>query len=84
MYLLIKLTAKAGAHPDKIAGDMAKYEEVESIDLLTGVWDLILKVRTKDQEEYYNLLKSILNREGIAQSMSMTSLRQLKTEFVLL
>jgi DNA-binding Lrp family transcriptional regulator len=84
VYLLIKLTAKAGADPDKIAGDMAKYEEVESIDLLTGVWDLILKVRTKDQDEYYNLLKSILNREGIAQPMSMTSLRQLKTEFVLL
>ena len=83
VYLLIKLTAKAGAHPDKIAGDMAKYEEVESIDLLTGVWDMILKIRTKDQDEYYNLLKSILSREGIAQSMSMTSLRQLKTEFVL-
>ena len=83
VYLLIKLTAKAGAHPDKIAGDMTKYEEVESVDLLTGVWDLILKVRTKDQDEYYNLLKSILSREGIAQSMSMTSLRQLKTEFVL-
>jgi len=84
VYLLIKLTAQAGADPDQIAGEMAKYEEVESIDLLTGVWDLILKVRTKDQDEYYNLLKSILSREGIAQTMSMTSLRQVKTEFVLL
>lgn len=84
VYLLIKLTARAGADPDKIAGEMARYEEVESADLLTGVWDLILKVRTKDQDEYYDLLRSILSREGIAQTMSMTSLRQLKTEFVLL
>ncbi len=84
VYLLIKLTAKAGADPDRMAGEVAKYEEVESVDLLTGVWDMILKVRTKDQDEYYNLLRSILSREGIQQTMSMTSLRQLKTEFVLL
>ncbi|MGD8506867.1 MAG: Lrp/AsnC family transcriptional regulator [Candidatus Bathyarchaeota archaeon] len=83
VYLFIKLTAKAGAAPDKISGELARYEEVESVDLLAGEWDVVLKVRTKDQNEYYELLKSILAREGVEMSTSLISLKQLKTEFVL-
>lgn len=49
---------------------------------LAGVWDLVLKVRTRDQDEYYELLKRILAREGIKETTSLISLKQLKTEFV--
>ncbi|UCE96826.1 MAG: Lrp/AsnC family transcriptional regulator [Candidatus Bathyarchaeota archaeon] len=84
VYLFIKLTAKAGAYPDRIVGELAKYEKVESADLLAGEWDMILKVRTEDQDEFYDLLKSILAREGIEKTTSLISLRQVKTEFVLL
>jgi len=82
VYVLIKLTARAGSNPDMIAGKLAEYKEIESIDLLAGVWDLVLKVRTKDQDEYYELLKRILAREGIKETTSLISLKQLKTEFV--
>lgn len=82
VYLFIKLTAKAGADPDRIVGELARYEEVESADLLAGEWDIVLKVRTKDQDEYYDLLKSILAREGVEKSTSLISLKQVKTEFV--
>lgn len=83
-YLFIKLTAKAGADSDKIIGELARSEEVDSADILAGEWDIVLKVRTKDQDEYYAVLKSILRREGVERSMSMTTLKQVKTDFVLL
>ena len=84
VYLFIKLTASAGADPDKISDELARYREVESADLLAGEWDVVLKVRTKDQDEYYEVLKSILAREGVEGSTSLISLRQIKTEFVLM
>jgi len=71
--------------PERIARDLAKQKEIESVDVLTGDWELIVKVRTRDQDEYYNFLKNILSREGgLQKSVSMISLKQFKTEFVLL
>jgi len=84
VYLLIKLTARAGSEPDMIANELIRQKEIESVDLLAGEWDLVLKIRTKDQDEYYELLRSIVARQGIEESSSLTSLKQLKTEFVLL
>jgi len=84
VYLFVKLTSKAGAYPDKIVSEFAKYEEVESADTLAGEWDVILKIRTRDQDEFYDVLKTILAREGIEKTTSLISLNQVKTEFVLL
>ncbi len=84
VYLFIKLTAKAGADPDRISNEFARYEEIESADLVAGEWDVVLKVRTKDQDEYYDILKDILAREGVEGTTSLISLKQIKTEFVLL
>ncbi len=84
VYLFVKLTSKAGADPDTIVTEIARYGEVESADLLAGEWDMILKVRTKDQDDYYDLLKAILAREGVEKTSSLISLRQVKAEFVLL
>jgi len=83
-YLFIKLAARAGADPDQIMGDFAGYEEVDSADILAGEWDIVLKVRTKDQDKYYDLLKSILAREGVEKTTSVISLKQVKTSHVLL
>lgn len=83
VYLFIKLTAQAGADPDKITRELAIYNEVESADLLAGEWDMVLKVRTKDQDEYYEILKIILSREGVEKTTSLISLKQVKNEFFL-
>ena len=61
---------------------MTKYSEIESVDILTGDWEMMLKIRVKDQDEYYNLVKTVLSRKGIAKIKTLTSLKQLKTEFV--
>jgi DNA-binding Lrp family transcriptional regulator len=83
-YVFIKLTSKAGADPDKLVGEFARYDEVESADILAGEWDIILKIRARNQDEYYKVLKNILAREGIEKTTSFISLKQFKTEFVLL
>ena len=84
VYVFIKLTAKKSADPDKLLDEFAKYKEVESADIIAGEWDIILKLRTKDQDEYYDFLKVVLAREGVTKTTSFISLKQVKTEFVLL
>ena len=36
----------------------------------------------KNQEEYYDLIKKVISRKGVVKIKSLTSLKQLKTEFV--
>ena len=81
-YVFVKLTSKAGADPDKILREFARYEKVESADILAGEWDIILKIRSKNQDEYYGVLRNVLAREGIEKTTSLISLKQFKTEFV--
>jgi len=84
-YLLIALSPAEYTTPERIARDLAKHKEVESVDLVTGDSELIIKVKTKDQDEYYNFLKEVISEEkGFQKTKSMISLKQIKTEFVLL
>ncbi|MCK4953423.1 Lrp/AsnC ligand binding domain-containing protein [Candidatus Bathyarchaeota archaeon] len=65
--------------------DLAKNKEVESVDVISGDWDLIIKVRTKDQDEYYDFMRTAFSKKtGIQKTISLISLKQIKTEFVLL
>jgi len=82
-YLLIVLAPAEYSTPERIARELAKHKEVESIDLITGDWELIVKIRTKDQDEYYKLIRDIIPEvEGFQKTKSMISLKQIKTEFV--
>jgi DNA-binding Lrp family transcriptional regulator len=84
-YVLIALSSDIYGEPEKAANSLAKHREVESVDVLTGDWELILKIRTKDQDEYFDFLKRVIAKEkGIVKTRSMVSLKQVKTEFVLL
>jgi len=68
-----------------IVRELAKHKEVESVDIMAGDWDLILKIRTKDEDEFYNLVSNIISgAKGIAKTKSMVSLKQVKTNFVLM
>jgi DNA-binding Lrp family transcriptional regulator len=80
-YLLIAFAP--AEYPERIARELAKHKEVESVDLITGDWELIVKIRTRDQDEYYNLISDIIPKVEVFQKMkSMISLKQIKTEFV--
>lgn len=82
VFVLISLSPDEYGNPEKIAQDLAKHNEIESVDICTGDWELILKVRTANQDEYYEFTKNVISRKGVIKIKSLTSLKQVKTEFV--
>lgn len=83
-FVLVSLSPDFYGDPEKIANELAKHPQVESIDICTGDWELVLKVRAKDQEEYFDLVKRVISRKGVVKIKSLTSMKQIKTEFVIL
>ncbi len=81
-FVLISLTPDEYGDPERIGKLLAKHPQIESVDVCTGDYEMIIKVRVKDQDEYYNLLKTVISRPGIAKITSLASLKQIKTEFV--
>jgi len=79
---LINLVAGDYHDPEEIAAQLADRPEIESIDMVTGDWELVVKVRTRDQDAYYEFVKKILSRKGIGRITSLVSLNQIKTEFI--
>jgi len=61
-YILIALSPTEYSTPERVARALSKHKEVESVGLLAGDWELIVKVRTKDQDEYYDFLRSVISR----------------------
>jgi DNA-binding Lrp family transcriptional regulator len=81
-YIFINLSQEAYADPEKIGEELAKDSRVESIDVCTGEYELIVKLRTKDIDEYYAAIKEWVKKFKFRKTVSMTSLKQIKTEFV--
>ena len=80
--VLISLAPEEYANPEKIGKEFAKHPEIESVDICTGDWELVLKIRVKDQDEYYQLVKNVISRKGVTKIKSLISFKQIKTEFV--
>ena len=81
-FVLITLAPDEYGDPEKISKELAKHPEIESVDIITGDWEIILKMRVKDQDNYFNFLKNVISRKGIIKIKTLTSLKQIKTEFV--
>ena len=84
VFILISLSPDEYGNPEKIGAELAKHPQVESVDIVTGNWEMIVKMRAKDMDEYYHLVKNVISRKGITKITSLASLKQLKTEFVVL
>ncbi|MFA5797113.1 MAG: Lrp/AsnC family transcriptional regulator [Candidatus Woesearchaeota archaeon] len=82
IYVLITLSPDEYGNPERIGNELCKHPEIESVDIITGDWEMILKVRTKDQDAYYAFVKNVISRKGIEKIKTLTSLKQLKTEFI--
>lgn len=81
-YVLINLSPDEYGNPERIAKELSKHPNIESVDIITGDWELILKLRAKDQDEYYELIKNVISRKGVVKIKSLTSMKQVKTEFI--
>jgi DNA-binding Lrp family transcriptional regulator len=83
-FVMISISAEEYGDPERIAKELVKNENIESVDICTGTWEIIIKVRAKDQAEYYDLVKNFISRKGITKIITISSLKQLKSEFVVL
>jgi len=81
-FVSINLSEEDYGDPEKIGREIAKDSRVESVDVCTGGHELFVKLRTKDSDEYYELIKSWVRKFKLKKTVSITSLKQLKTEFV--
>ncbi len=81
-YILANLPKEKYAEPEETAKIIARDPRVESIDICTGDYELLIKLRTKDIDEYYEHVKHLVKRHGFIKIVSLTSLKQIKTEFV--
>ena len=81
-FILINLSPDEYGNPERIAKELSKHKEIESVDICTGDWELVLKARVKDQDEYYQLVKNVISRKGVIKIKSLISFKQVKTEFV--
>ena len=81
-YILINLGEKDYGEPETIAKQLASNTNVESVDICTGECELIIKLRSKDIDDYYAWVKMAVKKYGFRKVVSLTSLKQLKTEFV--
>ncbi|KKP93358.1 MAG: Transcriptional regulator, AsnC family [Parcubacteria group bacterium GW2011_GWA1_36_12] len=81
-YILVNLIREKYGEPEEVASQIAKDPRVESVDIITGDYEMIIKLRSKDIDEYYAFIKSAIKQYGFSKSISLTSLKQVKTEFV--
>ena len=81
-YVFINLSREDYGDPEKIAKELAKDSRVESVDVCTGDYELLIKLRTKDIDEYYEFIKDAVKKFKFSKTVSVTSLKQIKTEFV--
>lgn len=82
--VLVNISPDEYGNPERIANDLAKFPEIESIDITTGDWEMALKIRTSSIDAYYAFLRSVLSRKGIIKIKSLNSLKQIKSEFIVI
>ncbi|MAH43486.1 hypothetical protein CL614_07275 [archaeon] len=80
--ILANLTREKYAEPEKVAEQIAKDPNVESVDIVTGDYELLIRLRVKDVDEYYEWVKSAIKKYGFIKTISITVLKQIKSEFV--
>ncbi|MAG39735.1 hypothetical protein CMI41_02100 [Candidatus Pacearchaeota archaeon] len=81
-FIFINLSDGDYGDPEKVAAELAKDPRVESVDVVTGEHELIVKLRTKDIDEYYETIKAWVQKYKFRQTNSISSLKQVKAEFV--
>ena len=84
VFALLSLSPDEYGDPERVATVLSSHPEVESVDICTGDWEAVIKIKTKDQDSYFQFIKRALSMKGIIKIKSLTSLKQVKTEFVTL
>jgi Lrp/AsnC family leucine-responsive transcriptional regulator len=81
-FVMMNLPAQYYGEPETVAQRIAKDDRVESVNICTGDYELLVKLRTRDIDEYYTFIKQLIKQFGVVKTVSMTSLKELKSEFI--
>ena len=81
-YILVNLIPEKYGESENVAKELAKNPRIESVDISTGDYELIIKLRSKDIDDYYEFIKIAIKKYSFSKVVSLTSLKQIKSEFV--
>ncbi len=81
-YILVNLLPNQYDDPEKICKRIAGFDEVESVDIVTGQYEIIIKARTSSIDEYYSFIRRLLKIKGISRITSLNSLKEIKSDFL--
>jgi Lrp/AsnC family leucine-responsive transcriptional regulator len=81
-FVLLSISSEEYANPERLANEFSRHPNIESVDICTGDWEIILKVRVKDEQEYYALLKNVISKKGVSKIKSLVSLKEIKGDFL--
>lgn len=81
-FVFINLSQEDYDTPEEVAKELAKDSRVESVDIITGNYELLVKLRTQDTDEYYKWVKEKVKKHNFRQTSSINSLSQAKSEYV--
>jgi DNA-binding Lrp family transcriptional regulator len=80
-YLFLDLNSEKYSDSELVLKELAKYTEIESIDICTGEYGIILKIRSESIEKYYLFIKKILKKYNFSKTLSVASLKEIKNNF---
>ena len=78
-YLLISFDSKSSTSQEEVAKKIAKIESVYDVDIITGEWDILVKVRTENIDVLKEvILKKIREIQGVEKTETLVVLETLK------
>ena len=81
-FIFVSVSYKPGAKmlsQRKIAEEIAKHPEVQEVQIISGEWDLLLKVKARDVDEIGKFIVDELRKtEGVDKTSTIISLANVK------
>ncbi|MCW1301412.1 MAG: Lrp/AsnC ligand binding domain-containing protein [Candidatus Nanoarchaeia archaeon] len=78
VHVFTRENIEKGEELEKIAEEVAKLEEVEEVDILTGEWDLLVRVKVDNLRELAHFVVNKLRRiSGVEKTITSIVLRRI-------
>lgn len=81
-FVLVLFDASKGISEKKLAEKIAKMKNVEEVHIITGEWDLLLKIRAESMDELGNMvLEKLRETEGVGKTQTIAIFQTVKDGF---
>lgn len=79
-YTLINLTDDAYADPETVASNLASHEDIDTVAIITGEYELLLRVKATSMNNYFDMLKNIMDNNPIRDVKTISCLTVIKQD----